>query len=82
MNSGNILIYSYVQRDNQNAGKNGTIGISTAQIAALEKELRRTGVTMEAVLDRYHLMAVEQMTVEIYESAMNALKKSQSRLVA
>lgn len=82
VNSGNILIYSYMQKDNLNDGKNGTIGISTAQMAALEKELRRTGVTLEAVLDRYHLMVVEQMTAEIYESAMNALKKSQSRLAA
>ena len=59
---------------------NGTIGSS--QMTALEKELERTGVALETVLQRYNLQCVDQMTPEIYQNAISGLKKSKSRKVA
>lgn len=49
---------------------------SDKQFMLLEKELKRTGIAMEAVLSRYHLTGVEQMTEDIYTRAMNGLKKT------
>nr|WP_305138730.1 hypothetical protein [uncultured Schaedlerella sp.] len=49
---------------------------SDKQFMLLEKELKRTGISMEAVLSRYHLTGVEQMTEDIYTRAMNGLKKT------
>ena len=44
----------------------------------LEKELERTGVSMEQVLERYHLDDVSQMHPDQYRAAMSGLKKSKS----
>ena len=49
---------------------------SDKQFMLLEKELKRTGISMEAVLSRYHLTGVEQMTADIYTRAMKGLKKT------
>ncbi len=54
-------------------------GLSLAQTAELERELKRTGVSLQTVLDRYQIASLEQMTVELYESAMRSLRKSSSR---
>lgn len=54
-------------------------GLSKTQLGKLEKELERTGVALEAVLKRYRLRSAEQMTGEIYEKAMDCLRKSKSR---
>ena len=51
-------------------------------MSALEKELKRTGVALEAVLNRYHIENVSQMTPEMYQDALSGLKKSKSIRVA
>lgn len=48
-------------------------------MSALEKELERTGVSLDQVLERYRISSVEQMTESIYTSAMKDLKKSKNR---
>lgn len=57
-------------------------GLNQRQISALEKELERTGVALDAVLGRYHLQSAGQMTEEIYGKAMECLKKSKDRRAA
>ena len=52
------------------------------QMSALEKELKRTGVALEAVLNRYHIENLGQMTPEMYQDALSGLKKSKSIRVA
>lgn len=42
----------------------------------LEKELQRTGVSMETVLARYNLSDISQMLPEHYRDAMSGLRKS------
>lgn len=46
---------------------------------ALYKELERTGVALEAVLERYSLETLEQMTPEIYRNAISGLRKSKNK---
>lgn len=48
----------------------------------MQKELDRTGVPLEKVLERYHLADITQMTAEQYRDAMTGLKRSQSRTAA
>ena len=48
----------------------------------MQKELDRTGVALEKVLERYHLADITQMTAEQYRDAMTGLKRSQSRTAA
>ncbi len=45
----------------------------------LEKELERTGVALDSVLNRYHLESAEQISEEIYKKAIECLKKSKSK---
>lgn len=53
--------------------------LSDAERVLLLAELNRTGVTMDTVLERYGLNSINQMTTEIYDKAMNSLKKSRSK---
>lgn len=51
---------------------------SPAEMEALKAELERTGVTMEAVQDRYNIRKPETMSAELYGKIMNALKKTKT----
>lgn len=48
------------------------------RIDELQRELDRTGVSWQAVLKRYGLSDINQMTSEQYRNAMSGLKKSRS----
>lgn len=53
--------------------------ITDEMITALKKELKRTGVSIDAVLDRYGVQKMEEMTPEIYKKALNSLRKTKSK---
>ena len=53
--------------------------ITEIQRAALEKELKRTGVLMETVLGRYNIQSLEEMTEEVYTKALNGLKRTKTK---
>lgn len=67
-----------VSDSNANTGK-GTGVITEIQRAALEKELKRTGVLMEAVLARYNIRGLDEMTEEVYTKALNGLKRTKTK---
>lgn len=76
---GNV-VYS-MQQDSQ--AKESTVQervLSDAERVLLLAELNRTGVTIDTVLERYGLNNINQMTVEVYDKAMNSLKKSKSKV--
>ncbi len=54
-------------------------GLTPYQKTALDRELVRTGISLDKVLERYGLAEADQMTSEVYEDAMKGLKKSASR---
>ena len=44
----------------------------------LKVELKRTGVTMEAVQERYHIEEPKTMSKELYEKVMLALSRTKN----
>ena len=44
----------------------------------LETELKRTGVAMETVQERYHIDDPAQMSEELYNKVMRALSRTRS----
>ena len=59
-----------------------TPALTKRQRTVLESELERTGVALDAVLNRYHLESAEQISEEIYKKAIECLKKSKSKEAA
>ena len=63
--------------------QNGEVVYSSGQserTSTINRELERTGVAIDAVLNRYGVSSVDDMTEETYRSAMNSLKKTKSRV--
>nr|WP_302111345.1 hypothetical protein [uncultured Acetatifactor sp.] len=71
------------QKDKQNPdsrnGGNGKCGISGPQEIVLMAELNRTGVALEDVLKRYGIGDISQMTPEIYNRSIAALKQTKPK---
>lgn len=75
-------VYDYkIKQPGRRASEPGK-GIQEDQMTALEKELARTGVALEAVLGRYRIGDPKELTPEMYRDAMSGLKKSKSRTAA
>ena len=77
-NSWNKVVYSWIAL-RAAAQKPVENGLSQSQMSNLQKELARTGVALEAVLERYHLNRPEDMDLDTYKQAMSSLKKTQAR---
>ena len=60
--------------------KEESFSLSQSQLKAMNKELERTGVALDTVLQRYQVDSVEEMTKETYTSAMNSLKKTRDKV--
>lgn len=61
------------------AGKKGTVqgnGLTEEQMASLQAELDRTGVSMADVQERYRITKPESMSEELYRRIMSALAKT------
>lgn len=56
--------------------------LTLLQKKTLEKELERTGVALETVLERYGIHTLEEMTGEIYKKALQGLKKTKTKEAA
>ena len=52
--------------------------LSKTQMDKLQSELVRTGITMEAVKDRYKIQEPEKMNGDIYTKVMSALRKTKT----
>ena len=53
-------------------------GISKEQMDLLQEELKRTGVAMEAVQERYKITSPESMNEKTYKRVMEALAKTKA----
>lgn len=82
INSRNVPVYSMGSGSSKKLKESISGKLDAGREDKLRKELARTGVALETVLDRYHLTEVGQMTDEIYKSAMAGLKKTKSREAA
>lgn len=52
--------------------------VTKPQMDGLKAELKRTGVTMEDVKDRYKIQNPESMPPDLYKRVMTALAKTKS----
>lgn len=68
----------YTWKKESTAGRVLDTPLSSQQRNFLEAELRRTGVEMEAVQERYQIDDPKQMSVEIYNKVMAALARTKS----
>lgn len=59
-----------------------TGSLTPLQKKTLEKELERTGVSLETVLERYGIHTLEEMTGEIHKKALQGLKKTKTKEAA
>lgn len=59
--------------------RTGVRRLTDVQRIALEKELERTGVLMEAVLGRYGVRSLDEMTEDVYVKALNGLKRTKTK---
>lgn len=59
----------------------GTITVTKLQMDGLKAELKRTGVSIEDVKDRYKIQNPEKMSEELYRKVMNALSKTKTASV-
>lgn len=53
--------------------------IGQAKINTIKSELRRTGVSEKAILDRYKVEEIKDMTEELFAKAMTALEKTKTK---
>lgn len=66
-------------------GPSGDTGLSanmdnmSLQMELLYRELERTGIRVETILERYSLQDVGQMTPDIYNRALNGLRKTKTK---
>lgn len=78
INGDNIVVYEMgSQKVKETSANNaGNMKITKYEINLLDAELKRTGVTMDAVRRRYHFEKPEDLTAEVYNRIMGALKKT------
>lgn len=81
-NSQNTVLFALGANQNSRLKEKLVKGINIWQMQELERELERTGVEITAVLDRYGLQSLSQMTEEIFEMAMKGLQKTKAREAA
>lgn len=46
---------------------------------AINKELQRTGVALDTVLQRYGVSSISEMSADVFNNAMNSLKKTKDK---
>ena len=82
VNSENRVVYTFLQQADTselvNQKQQKATKLSPKQEKEFQEELKRTGVRLEQVLERYHLSSFEEMSQENYKKAMNSLKKTKS----
>lgn len=64
--------------EKKQSSQNGLF-LTEEQMMQMKKELERTGVALDAVLMRYKINSVDEMTQSIFNNAMNSLKKTKKK---
>lgn len=63
----------------KDAVKSASNGLNETQVKAIKAELARTGISQEAILERYKKATLEELTQEDYAKAVKALSKSATK---
>lgn len=78
INQNGVEVYSLKSNPGRKANPEPSV-LTSREINALNKELDRTGVVMDAVLQRFGISDTRQMTSDIYKKAMDGLKKTKTK---
>ncbi len=85
VNSESRIIYTFITEASKNPLPNPEQekkrienSLSPKQVWEFQQELKRTGVRLEQVLERYQVSSFQEMSQEDYKKAMNILKKIKS----
>ena len=73
VNKDSAVVYSLNAQNNVNSG------YINEKIMSVNKELTRTGIALDTVLQRYGVDSIESMSSSTYNSALNSLHKTQSK---
>ena len=80
-NSFDKVVYSWAA-PKSNPAKPLLPALSQPQIDKLQAELERTGITLETVLQRYKVNSLGELQSDIYQRAMNSLKRTKAKVNA
>lgn len=75
---GNGRVLFETQQAGKDIKQDSAPGLSQSQMNAFCAELKRTGVDMQAIRERYSIGGPGEMTQELYEKAMQALRRTKS----
>lgn len=67
------VVYSMLQKNAQAANQENN------RFSELNNELKRTGIILDAVLSRYGVSSIDEMTPELLNRAINSLKKTKNK---
>ena len=82
VNQDSKVVYSSQERyDSKPISKSVSQKIENEKSQKINKELARTGVALDTVLQRYGVTSVDEMTDDTYRSAMNSLRKTKDKVV-
>lgn len=80
VNGDGTVVYEMKQRKGDKVTRPEFGGLTAMQQQKLKAELDRTGVELAAVLQRYQLISLEDMTMDVYLKAMDGLQRTRSRV--
>lgn len=75
VNQGSVEVFRMPKRQDGNRPQH----MESIQMELLKKELERTGISLETVLERYGIQDIRQMTPDILEKALNGLRKTKTK---
>ena len=82
VNQDSKVVYSSQERyESKSIPKSVPQKIESEKSQKINKELARTGVALDTVLQRYGVTSVDEMTDDTYRSAMNSLRKTKGRMI-
>ena len=82
VNQDSKVVYSSQERyDSKPISKSVSQKIENEKSQKINKELARTGVALDTVLQRYGVKSVDEMTDDTYRSAINSLRKTKDKVV-
>ena len=82
VNQDSKVVYASQERyDSKPISKSVPQKIENEKSQKINKELARTGVALDTVLQRYGVTSVDEMTDDTYRSAMNSLRKTKDKVV-
>lgn len=81
VNQNGACVFSLISSNNNKPEPKKDVGFNVAsREETVNRELKRTGVALDAVLERYGVSCIEEMSDATYQKALSGLKKTKSKV--